>query len=77
MGNGFLKLMQMHISLKEVIGGLGIPENIVTLCPVCHFEEDHGKNTKVYEKFIENYLKSIYGAKCDKAKLIYKKENYL
>lgn len=63
----------MHILLKEVSGGLGIPENIVTLCPYCHFNEDMGMNTKLYEQKIENYLKSIYGANWNKKKLIYKK----
>ena len=67
----------MHISLKEVSGGLGIEENIVTLCPRCHYEEDHGLNTRLYEEHIESYLRGIYGAKWDKSKLIYKKENYL
>ena len=69
----FQKLVQMHILLKEVSGGLGIPENIVTLCPYCHFNEDMGMNTKLYEQKIENYLKSIYGANWNKKKLIYKK----
>lgn len=59
--------------IKRSQGGLGIPENIVTLCPECHYEEDFGQNTKVYEKHIENYLKSIYGASWNKDKLIYKK----
>lgn len=59
--------------IKRSQGGLGIEENVVTLCPECHFEEDHGQNTKVYEEFIENYLKGIYGAEWNKEKLIYKK----
>lgn len=59
--------------IKRSQGGLGIEENIVTLCPECHFEEDHGQNTKVYEEYIENYLKGIYGAEWNKEKLIYKK----
>ena len=63
----------MHISSREVNGGLGIEKNIVTLCLECHYEEDLGKNTQLYEDYIENYLKSIYGAEWDKSKLIYKK----
>ena len=59
--------------IKRSQGGLGIEENVVTLCPECHFEEDHGQNTKVYEEFIENYLKGIYGAEWNKEKLIYRK----
>lgn len=65
--------MQMHILSKEVSGGLGIPENIVTLCPECHYEEDHGQNTQDYEDYIENYLKGIYGAEWNKENLIYRK----
>lgn len=59
--------------IKRSQGGLGIEENIVTLCPECHYQEDHGLNTQLYEDYIENYLKSIYGANWDKSKLIYKK----
>lgn len=59
--------------IKRSQGGLGIEENIVTLCPECHFEEDLGKDTKLYEYKIESYLKSKYGANWDKSKLIYKK----
>lgn len=59
--------------IKRSQGGLGIPENIVTLCPRCHYEEDFGKDSKVYYHSIENYLKRIYGEKWDKAKLIYRK----
>lgn len=73
MENGFQKLMQMHILLKGHNGGLGIPENVVTLCSECHFQEDFGQNTKLYEQYIENYLKGIYGANWDKSKLIYRK----
>jgi hypothetical protein len=46
---------------------------VVTLCPKCHFEEDFGLNSKLYEKKIESYLKSIYGANWSKENLIYKK----
>ena len=73
MENGFQKLVQMHILLRGVNGGLGIEEKIVTLCPECHYEEDYGLNTQHYEDYIETYLKGIYGADWDKNKLIYKK----
>ena len=69
----FRKLVQMHILLKGHSGGLGIEENIVTLCPECHFQEDFGQNTKLYEDYIENYLKGIYGTNWSKEELIYKK----
>ena len=69
----FQKVVQILILLRGHNGGLGIEENIVTLCPECHYEEDHGQHTQLYEDYIENYLKSIYGAEWDKSKLIYKK----
>lgn len=59
--------------IKRSQGGLGIPENIVTLCSYCHYEEDFGKDTKLYEYKIESYLKDKYGTNWDKSKLIYKK----
>lgn len=59
--------------IKRSQGGLGIPQNIVTLCPGCHYQEDFGRDTKLYEEHMENYLKSIYGENWDKEKLIYKK----
>lgn len=71
--DGLQKHLQILILLKGHNGGMGIPENIVTLCPKCHYEEDFGKNSKVYEYSIENYLKGIYGENWNKEKLIYKK----
>ena len=65
----------MHIIKKEANGGLGIPENVVTLCPKCHYEEDFGQNTKDYESYIENYLRNYYGDNWNKEKLIYNKYN--
>ena len=59
--------------IKRSQGGLGILENIVTLCPKCHYEEDHGQNTKFYEVIIEGYLKDIYGPNWNKEDLIYSK----
>ena len=60
--------------IKRSQGGLGIPENIVTLCPECHSKEDNGLNTTLYEEYIGNYLKSIYGSNWHIQDLIYKKE---
>lgn len=69
----FRWVVQMVILLRGHSGGLGIEENIVTLCPECHYQEDFGQDTKLYEQYIENYLKDIYGVEWDKSKLIYKK----
>lgn len=53
-------------------GGLGIEENIVTLCPICHREYDQSCKRKVYKDFIKSYLKNKY-PEWDENKLIYKK----
>lgn len=59
--------------IKRSQGGLGIEQNIVTLCPDCHFKEDFGQDTKLYEQKIENYLKAYYGENWNIENLIYKK----
>lgn len=59
--------------VKRGQGGLGIPENVVTLCPDCHYQEDFGLNCKWYEKRIEEYLRNYYGDSWSRDKLIYKK----
>lgn len=41
-------------------GGLGIEQNIITLCPQCHFEYDNGKNRKGYKALISAYLERLY-----------------
>ena len=61
--------------VKRSQGGLGIEQNIVTMCPYCHYEEDFGQNTKLYEEKMKNYLKSIYGDNWNIENLIYKKYN--
>ena len=59
--------------IKRSQGGLGIEQNIVTLCLNCHYEEDFGQNTKLYEEQIKNYLKDYYGSNWSISDLIYKK----
>ena len=53
-------------------GGLGIPENIVTVCRQCHFQMDNGLYTKVFREKAERYLKSKYPY-WDKEKLVFSK----
>lgn len=53
-------------------GGLGIPENILTVCSACHREMDNGMNIKKYRDIAKIYLKSKY-PEWDKSKLIYDK----
>lgn len=41
-------------------GGLGREENVVTLCPDCHREYDHGPNRKeIYVRLVA-YMKGFY-----------------
>ena len=53
-------------------GGLGVEENICTLCPKCHREYDNEKREE-YRPILRSYLKGIY-KNFDEAKLVYKKE---
>lgn len=52
--------------------GLGIPENLVTLCIHCHFDYDNGKHHTEYKKRIEDYLKAHY-PEWDEKELTYMK----
>ena len=58
--------------IKRSQGGLGIPQNIGTACPLCHREEDAGKNTGLYRELFRKYLSSQY-SDWDETKLYYKK----
>lgn len=53
-------------------GGLGIEQNILTLCWECHTEYDHTSNREYMREFFERYLKSKY-PDWDEEKLFYKK----
>lgn len=53
-------------------GGLGIEQNIVTLCPRCHHEYDNGSHRREYGEFIRAYLKAKY-ADWNENDLIYTK----
>lgn len=53
-------------------GGLGIPENIITVCRFCHNQMDNGLASKLYRIKAEEYLKRQY-PEWDKSKLVYNK----
>ena len=56
-------------------GGLGIEENIVTLCQKCHHNYDNGKSKELKEDIryrIQTYLMSCY-PEWNTESLIYKK----
>ena len=41
-------------------GGLGIPENGLTLCPACHRRYDQTTDRKQMREYFREYLKSKY-----------------
>lgn len=55
-------------------GGLGIEQNVVTLCLDCHFKYDNTVERPIYREYIKNYLKGKYGAEWNEENLVYKKE---
>lgn len=58
-------------------GGLGIEENIVTLCNKCHYEYDFGDKEKRFEirLFLMNYLKTKY-ENWNEQNLVYRRYGY-
>lgn len=58
--------------ISRAKGGLGIEQNIVTLCLKCHRNYDQTVQRPIYREYIKNYLKAKYPDwnECD---LIYKK----
>ena len=53
-------------------GGLGIPENLLTVCRSCHNQMDNGQAIGLYRMKAEEYLKSKY-PDWDKSKLVFNK----
>lgn len=54
-------------------GGLGLEENILTLCSECHRAYDQSTKRKEMREFFRNYLKSRY-PEWDEEKLIYRRK---
>ena len=40
--------------------GLGIPQNLVVMCPHCHFQMDNGKYHTELQKAVREYLSARY-----------------
>lgn len=59
--------------ISRARGGLGIEENILTLCWKCHMRYDQTVERKALRTFFRSYLMSKY-PDWDESKLIYKKE---
>ena len=60
--------------IPRTMGGLGIPENILTLCWECHQKYDKGpmEQREGLREYFRDYLMSQYDG-WDESKLIYKK----
>ena len=61
--------------IRRSQGGLGIEENIVTMCQRCHREYDQGAGRQAIATYTERYLRSKY-PDWKPEKLIYKKGDY-
>lgn len=58
--------------ISRAQGGLGIEENIVTLCGGCHFKYDNTAQRKEIKESLKDYLKSKY-PDWDERNLIYRR----
>ena len=58
--------------ISRAQGGLGVEENIVTLCWMCHHTYDQTTKRAEYRKYIRAYLQSKYPG-WDENSLIYRK----
>lgn len=69
-GNGWAFPNAHYIARSQ--GGLGIEENILTLCDSCHKRYDQTTDRKQMREYFKNYLKGKY-KDWGEEKLIYKK----
>ena len=58
--------------ISRAHGGLGIPENIVTLCMACHDRYDNGTGGVYMKEEIAKYLRTCY-PDWDEERLVYRK----
>lgn len=62
--------------ISRAQGGLGIPENIVSLCQKCHDEYDHGDQRGTIGGIIMAYLESHYPGFRNEDRIYDKWRNY-
>ena len=58
-GNSYSANPNAHL-IPRSRGGLGIEQNIVTLCNSCHSEMDQGLDRQSYQERVRDYLERIY-----------------
>jgi len=66
------KPIELAHFISRARGGLGIPQNLVSLCIDCHYDYDGSKHREM-RPYLEWYLKSKY-SNWDDCILIFKKE---
>ena len=59
--------------IRRSHGGLGIEQNVVTLCLNCHNDFDNGRCREEYGEMIRDYLKSKY-PNWNEADLVFRKD---
>lgn len=69
-----LAFSNAHYLSRGGNGGLGIEENILTLCWDCHLKFDQSTEQSKMKEFFRKYLQSKY-PEWDEKNLVYKKEN--
>lgn len=60
--------------ISRARGGLGIEQNIVTLCRLCHFDYDNSPKRNDIRDILRRYLIYCYGESWKEEDLIYKKD---
>lgn len=58
--------------ISRAQGGLGVPENGLTLCPVCHRRYDQTTDRPALREYFKEYLRSKHEG-WDESKLYYRK----
>lgn len=58
--------------ISRAQGGLGIEENILTLCTECHRRYDQSGDRRIMREYFREYLQSKY-PEWDESKLVYRK----
>lgn len=60
-------------SKRRSKSGLGIEQNIITLCLDCHRNFDNSDKRQEYKKIFREYLQKMYGEKWREEDLMYNK----
>ena len=57
---GSRSFLQIAHYINRSQGGLGLKENLVLLCGLCHREADNGKNSLEVKAKVRQYLEKLY-----------------